>query len=368
MRKIVISAVNFNEGGPLSVLKDCLNAFQKIYKQQNIEITVFVHKRELVKDYLDDFNIIEYPLIKSSWLKRIYFEYFKCKSISKKINPALWIALHDMTPNVKSKQIVYCHNPSPFYSLRLSDLFYDKTFFLFCLFYRFLYRINIKKNLFVIIQQQWLREEFEKNYNVKTVVAYPFHNVSSSPGHQLKPTEKNKNFIFFFPAFPRMAKNFETLLKAAESLSKTNSKFEIWLTIGGSENKYSKKIYNTFADKNYIKFLGNKSRDEVFKLYNETDCLVFPSKLETWGLPISEFKEFNKPMLLPDLKYTHETIGNYSQVKFFASDNYAELAKFMKLLINNELIYDGNKAILPSYPNFLNWDGLLQYITQSVII
>ena len=363
MKKIVISAVNFNEGGPLSVLKDCLESFRKIYKEQKIELTVFVHRRELVKEYLDDFCIIEYPLIKSSWLRRIYFEYFQCIRISKKMGPSLWIALHDMTPNVRCPQIVYCHNPAPFYPLKLSDLFYDKTFFLFCLFYKFLYRINIRKNLFVIVQQQWIREEFEKNYKVKAVVAYPFNELRSTPATAAASLKKRNSFTFFFPAFPRVAKNFETLLRAALELSKTTRGFELWLTISGRENKYAEKLYHEFGQYEFIRFLGSQSRADVFKLYIETDCMVFPSKLETWGLPISEFKEFDRPMLLADLKYAHEALGDYEQVKFFNAGDALELAGFMKSSIDHALIYDGNKAIRPPEPNFRNWDQLVCYIT-----
>ena len=33
------------------------------------------------------------------------------------------------------------------------------------------------------------------------------------------------------------------------------------------------------------------------------DFLIFPSLLETWGLPISEFEQTNKKMILANLPY-----------------------------------------------------------------
>lgn len=52
------------------------------------------------------------------------------------------------------------------------------------------------------------------------------------------------------------------------------------------------------------------------KLYNTSDCLIFPSKLETWGLPISEMKFFGKPILIADELYAKETVGGYDKVQF----------------------------------------------------
>ncbi|RVR64794.1 glycosyltransferase, partial [Citrobacter freundii] len=38
-----------------------------------------------------------------------------------------------------------------------------------------------------------------------------------------------------------------------------------------------------------IHFIGLKSKEKLDDIYrNETDALIFPSKLETWGLPLSE--------------------------------------------------------------------------------
>ena len=42
------------------------------------------------------------------------------------------------------------------------SLFFDKNFVLQNLFYKFIYKINIKRNNFVIVQQNWLKREFKK--------------------------------------------------------------------------------------------------------------------------------------------------------------------------------------------------------------
>jgi hypothetical protein len=152
MFKIVVSGVNLTDSGKLTVLQDCLASLKNIMHIKDLEVTVLVYNKSLVKDYVDHFNVLEYPNIKKSWFNRINFEYRYSKELSKQIKPDLWIGLHDVTANVESKyRVVYCHNPTPFYKLEFKDAFVDMKFTAFCIFYKYLYGINIKKNDFVIV-------------------------------------------------------------------------------------------------------------------------------------------------------------------------------------------------------------------------
>jgi glycosyltransferase involved in cell wall biosynthesis len=364
MNRIVVSGVNLTEGGILSILEDCLSSLKSLKKENKIEVIVFVHSKELVKKYLNDFIIVEYPKIKKSWFRRLYFEYIYSRKLSIKFKPDLWISLHDMTPRVTCDyQVVYCHNPSPFYDLPLNEILLDFKFFLFNKFYKYLYQINIKKNKYVIVQQDWLRKEFNIRYGVKSIVAKPSIEFVENLDEKIKNIDTLTRF--FYPSFPRVFKNFEILLEASVILSKTISNFEVVITLNGSENRYSKLQYEKYGKYNFIKFVGLQPRDKVYKLYEQTDCLVFPSKLETWGLPLSEMKFFNKVILAADLPYAHETVGEYKKIKFFDPNNAQELAKYMEAVINNKLKYDLNSQINSDYPSFSNWDSLHNFLIKS---
>ncbi|WP_406824408.1 glycosyltransferase [Pedobacter sp. KACC 23697] len=360
--KVVISAVNFTSGGPLSVLIDCLTALLKYDHLDQFEVTVLVHRKELVSQFIKHFHIVEYPEVKSSWLKRLNFEYRKSKVLSEEINPKIWISLHDMTPNVTAEvQYVYCHNPAPFYSVTAKEISLDFKFFLFNQFYKYLYGINIKQNKFIIVQQEWLRARFEKIYNVKTIVAYPNLQEVGEFSYK-KEIVKNGTFVFFFPSFPRVFKNFEVILEAAALLQKNRQDFKVIITLDGKENKYSKMLYAKYSKYESIDFIGKLDRNEVFVNYDNADCLIFPSKLETWGLPISEFKPYNKPILLADLPYAHETVGRYEKVSFFNPDDADSLSVLMDKLIDGKLEFEGNSIDTPKAPFFINWDGLVSFL------
>ena len=72
-------------------------------------------------------------------------------------------------------------NPAPFYPFSFREALLDWKFGCFTVLYRFLYGINIKSNNFVVVvEQDWLRTEFQARYGVRrVVVAHPIDRPSS---------------------------------------------------------------------------------------------------------------------------------------------------------------------------------------------
>lgn len=352
-KTIVISAINLFEGGPLSILQDCLEYLDKnLYVEFNI--VAFVHNKSLFK--LNNITLFEVLKSRKSYIYRLYYEYIWFYFKSKELQPYLWFSLHDITPNVKAQiRAVYCHNPSPFYKITLREFFIEPSLGYFNKFYKFLYLINLNKNKYIVVQQNWLREKFKNEFKSKAqiVVAYPTINNNN---HVNKTVYDSKRKIkFFFPAFPRVFKNFECACEAAEMLLKKGLELELILTISGTENKYSKYLLKKYGNISGIVFLGSLKRERVFEIYQECDVIVFPSKLETWGLPITEAKEFSKPVLIADLPYAHETVGNYKKVSFFDPTNSNMLASLMEKFIMNNIKFDENTATTVTEPFTNSW-------------
>jgi glycosyltransferase involved in cell wall biosynthesis len=363
---VVISAVNLNEGGPLSILKDAVNAFVNHFTLK-YKLVLLIHNKNLLENIEANSNIeiYEYTYPKKAWLFRVWFEYVHVYFISKKIKPYLWFSLHDMSPNVYSTyKAVYCQNPAPFYKISNWEKKLDTSFYLFNKFYKYLYKINIHKNDFVVVQQNWIRERFKKIYNLpheKIIVAYPSLNTN---GIFKKRNESKQGTVFFYPAFPRVFKNHLVLLKAADILFQQGFRnFKIVITIDGTENPYAQLVFSEFNHLPCVKFAGLVSPEKMIEFYQQADCLVFPSKLETWGLPISEAKQINLPILAADLEYAKETTGNYNKVLFFNSDNADELADLLKNVIDNTISYSCNTANDPPDLFCRDWHELISILT-----
>lgn len=364
--KIIISGANLFSGGTLSILEDCL-IFANEVLSVDYEVIAIVYKKEIFPA-LKNIQVVEFKDVRKSYFHRLYFEYFYYKKWAKDKNVFLWLSMNDMSSNVDAKyRAVYCHNPSPFRRPVIGDLIGQPRWFFFTLFYKYLYRININKNNYVIVQQNWLRDEFAKMFDItksKIIVSPPAFSENSYPKMINKRTDKTCHF--FYPTFPRPFKNIEIICKAVHYIHENEQlDFNVTITIDGTENTYSKRLIEKYRHLPQIKFIGLISRDEVFEHYANTDCLIFPSKLETWGLPISEFKNFKKPILLADLPYAHETLSSYDKAVFFDVNDYKKLAELMILLIKNGLRFENHHEIEVAEPNSKNWRELFNILLDK---
>ncbi|TVL51516.1 hypothetical protein AYJ00_07205 [Shewanella algae] len=339
--KVVISGVNLVNGGPLQVFKDAIVAFSN---RPDVHLVCLVNDMGLFTSLKrDNVQFIEFNKVKSSWLLRLKFEYFTCYKLSAVLDADIWMAMHDISPRVVTKnQFVYCHNPSPFYKSGFKDLWFDFKFFLFTNFYKSLYGININSNKAVIVQQSWIADFFKTEFNVNNViVAKP--GVGNTDVYSIS---SKQNIIgkgclkLFYPSLSRTFKNFELLLEAVNIISKIRpdcyNNIELTLTLNPNGSRYEAFLYSKYKHLNNIDFVGMLTKEEVEEYYRQCSIVVFPSKLETWGLPITEAKALNKPILLSNLPYAKETLGNYNNACFFNPNDPLELAQ--KLLS----IYDGH--------------------------
>lgn len=365
MKTIVISGINIVDGGAKSVYDDLLNAIVSTKQYENNNFILLVSRKSLFKKYWPYFKIIEFPKSKQHWINRLYYEYFYFKKLSKKIKPDIWLSLHDITPNVvANKRYVYCHNPSPFYNMKLSEARYGWKYYLFSKFYKYLYRINIHKNTAVIVQQNWMADSFKKMYHLDNIiVAKPSVSTEKIPNNVDK---RGKKVSFIYPSFPRPFKNFEVLCKATKKLNEEGikDKFEVFVSLDGTENAYSRMLKNKYGNISNLNFVGLQSRKNLYKYYSKSDCLVFMSKLETWGMPITEFKQTGKAIICADLPYTHETAGKYSNISYVDPDNFLNLSDQMKnVIFSGQLFHrldehNGNFKFI----NLNNWNELTNSI------
>ena len=364
-KTVVISGINIIEAGPKSIMTDFLKELGSL-NDPNLRILALVNSKKLFN--VQNIEYVEFPESKKSWFNRLYHEYWYFKKFSKELKADYWISMHDMTPNVVCKNLyVYCHNATPYYWPSLKDWRYGGRASVFSLFYIFLYGINIKKNKGVIVQQEWLRERFSKRFGIKNIiVAYPDVEELKAKIAPIKTKNPGPTKKLIYPSFPRSFKNFEVICEAYKNLSGPDQeKIEIFLTLNQEMNPYADYIITKYQHLKGIKFVGRLTREEVFDYYNEVDALLFPSKLESWGLPITEFKNFNKPIFLADLPYARETLGGYELGYFFNPGKSAQLTKLLEALINGSLQPIAREEKLPAAPFFVGWKNLFEHIIAN---
>jgi glycosyltransferase involved in cell wall biosynthesis len=218
------------------------------------------------------------------------------------------------------------------------------------------------------VQQRWLRREFEKLFKPhRVIVAHP--KVSENwKDEKTDPSYLYKNGItrLIYPAFPRVFKNFEIIGEAVQHIRKRGIEgVEILITLTGQENRYARWLFKRYGFLKEIKFIGLQPRETIYHLYREVDAMIFPSKLETWGMPLTEFKVLDKPILAADFPYAHETIGQYHKAKFFNPDDPEGLADLIIRLRQGELEYDQPVPETPEVDCTEGWGELFDLLLSS---
>jgi hypothetical protein len=363
---IFLSGANISTGGPLEIYRDILKILNNNYI--NCKVFAIISDKNLFVGY-ENIEYIEIKNYKKFIFNKFYFEYFKYYYISIKYDIDMWFSLNDCTPSVKAKKrVVYCHNATPFYKRSLKDYLNPTRVFLQSFYYILFYKINLKKNNFIIVQQKWMKEYF---YNVfdfeKSKILVNRIQNDKSFIDTAKSNIIFNSYTFIYPTKPETYKNIQIILEACTFLIKRGvTNFKIILTISKNDNRYSQYLFSKYNSLEVIDWTGYLSKLELNKLYNMSNCLIFSSKLETWGLPISEFKCYNKPLLLANLPYAHETAGDYGFCKFFDPDKPAELSFLMENLINgNKFDFDKTNKLENDSCSTSGFNELLDFLFNN---
>ena len=338
-RTVVVSAVNIRKGGTLTILRDCLKYLSGLAVAGEYKVVALVHKRSLC-DY-PGIEYIEIPWSAKGWDRRLWCEYVTMHRISKDLakregRPVyMWLSLHDTTPRVVAEhQEVYCQTSFPFLKVRARDWLMDPKVPLFALFTRWAYRINVKRNDCLIVQQEWFRDALAR------LLRLPVAKFRVIPPRMpdfslIKPSDIHYDVpMFFYAASADCHKNFETLCEAAKLLEVEVGKgrFKVVLSISGNENRYARWIYKKWGLVDSIDFVGYMSREDLFGLYKAANAFVFPSRVETWGLPISEYLSVTGGkgrLLLADLPYARGVAAEAPGAKYFPATDAKALERLM---------------------------------------
>jgi glycosyltransferase involved in cell wall biosynthesis len=117
----------------------------------------------------------------------------------------------------------------------------------------------------------------------------------------------------------------------------------VLFTIKENENKYTLQLAE-YAKKNNlnITFNGPIKREKVFEMYTES-VLLFPSFVESFGLPLLEARLSGAFIIANKTSFTEEILKDYENSLFFNGDKAIELASCIEKL--SKKIYMQPKAV-----------------------
>jgi len=329
MRKktIIVNDIAATEAGAYTILKNFLEELTNHNASKKYRWIVFVSCEDLVRYSNDHIQVVN--IASKNWLRRISWDLFglpRWLSKNKIKAHRLFSIQNTGVPFLKAKQVVYIHQP-----LILARNIRLKPFEWKIKFYRWLYFYSVKwtirKDSIIIVQTEWMKEELSKQMNIQRdqiLIIKPKLNILID---QQKTTDKEKkSYIMFYPAVPIVSyKNHELLIKMSYELKALNedlfSKIQLVFTVLPEFNKVTK-YYQQLSKKlkveSKIKWKGYLNKEEMEYYYQKSDIFLFPSKLESFGLPLVEAAFRDKVICTLDTNFARELLRDYTNVQFIS--------------------------------------------------
>lgn len=377
MTKIIfVNATAATEGGALTIFKQFLEGIS-IYSNKNIYYYIFCSLEEL-KIY-ESKNIRIVNNIKGKkWLDRIKWDLWGLKRWSKKkgIRADLIISFQNIGVKYYNdvKQLIYLHQSIPF-SEGVNWNFFNKNermLWFYKNIYKKIIRHSLKDNSYIVVQTEWMKNAVIKqlNWNHKKISAIKPDIKNISILKIPKIDFKDNKFHIFYPANTAVYKNHKLIINALKYIKENKPKIYnnliIHFTFDRDLNINRNAELIDFAKKlqviDHIRFEGKISYERVLSFYKSCNLMLFPSYIETFGLPLIEAASFGIPILVADMNYTGEVIGDYEGVKFL---DYKDAKLWAENIID---LYNKRIKYKPYSINYeTSWKDFFELIEKLIV-
>ncbi|MCR5775198.1 MAG: glycosyltransferase [Lachnospiraceae bacterium] len=248
--------------------------------------------------------------VKSSQAARLRFELMNGGKWINGLAPDIVFSLENMLPRgIKNGtgQVVYIHQPVGFQREKRFSLFKknEREQALYQKFYHKLIIASAKRADRCVVQTGWMRAALLRDAGIPGDRVETAPPVIPSLSEYVSPGEFQSG-SFFYPASDLPYKNHDVIDRACAILK---------------ERGYFPEVLYT---KDRV-----IPREEVFAHYNRS-TLLFPSYIETFGMPLAEARQFGNPIIAADTEFAREVLEGYENAYFFAPFDPEALAGLMK--------------------------------------
>lgn len=295
-RRILVSAAGINSGGGLVLFESLVRSLKNISSKILLDVRLSTRYENLVKDGIA-------VIVKKSFFFRVITN-IKF-SLEARTEDVLF-CFNSLPPIVRSKAftVTYIHSPQ-FVGLHRNStyVFRDRVrFFIEIVWFRLFY-----KNSDVL----WVQTSSMKSLLLDRVKNVPIEVVpfiddtlyelygSRESSSKLKQEEE---FSFFYPAFFTGHKNHRTLAEAFRKLAKTGRNVTLTLTLPDDDFLE----LSGLREFDNIINIGVVDRDEVIRVMRSSSALIFPSKAETFGIPLVEADALELPIIASELSFIRD--------------------------------------------------------------
>lgn len=270
--------------------------------------------------------IVYVPVDTTHWIKRIGWDEWGMKKWCKKnnITPNLIISLQNTGVNWSEiPQLIYYHqlltiSPHNWNPLKREE------FVLFCYkhFYSFFVKRYITERTHFVVQIPFIKDAFINKFKVKEKqISVLFPQIKTIDYDEVpSPEWCNDYYHFIYPATPFVYKNHIELIDAIAILATEHpdlkEKIKIHFTF---DVNVKKSLHETIVKKQLdtiFIFDGSMPFEQLLSYYKDCHAMLFPSYIESLGLPLIEAAMAGVPIIAADMSYARDVIGDYEGVNF----------------------------------------------------
>lgn len=321
--KIVVNDIAASAGGARTVLESFYDYVREFDEENE---WVFLLGDNLLENS-ERIQTKVLPQIKRSWIRRLFFDLVSGKRLINSLKADVVFSLQNTyTYGVRCPQVIYVHQSLPFqqtkkFSLRRRD---ERYIAIYQRVIGELIKESARRADKVIVQTQWMRDAILKDGviladrvesilpDLEDLKAYKYEG-------PINPAD------FFYPTSPHTYKNNDCINAACRTLREQGvNGFTVSMTIDPP------------APELEVVPTGRIPREQVLiKLARST--LIFPSFIESYGLPLAEARALGAVIIAADLPYAREVLNGYVNAYFFDPLSPNQLAELMYKVITGEI-------------------------------
>ncbi len=346
-KSIVVNATACDRSGALSILKQFIRHIPNDGKNW----LVFIPQNVVIST--DNLQVRLVPIDMKSFSKRIHWDNSGLKSwlSEHKVEPIASISLQNTGFNVGKDvpSFIYYHQPIPFYPHKW-DFFSptERNLWLYKNIYPHFVKRGLSKDTHVLVQLDHIKDGFSKKFRHPRELIEVFSPDVELPTLQ-QPKEMQGNWLkLVYPASTSFYKNHRVLIKA---LQLTKRDLDLYLTV--------QKNSSTSLDRR-VHCIGVQPYEKLCELYNTCDALLFPSYIETYGLPLIEAAMYGLPIIASDLPYSREVLEGYEGATFVKYDDPKAWAEAIQSLQKGKRYKPLDISKRPG------WNDLFNYIFSII--
>lgn len=337
---VLVNATALSSGGALTILRQFIAHAAVTDKNYFIFSPVGV-----ALDLHSNINYVEVDT--KSWVKRIWWDSFGLKRYIKQnnIESDLCISLQNTSVNVGCQQLIYLHQPLPFTAIKY--VFNKETikYFLYKWFYKFFIFLFVSKDTRFVVQTHWMKAALAQSGVPGDNISVFTPDIKLPDGHQNKSSDQTQQLTtdqitFFYPASSLFYKNHLLILDALALLNtwQLNKKpcFAVTLAVGDYP-VFDEKVQQLGLSDNVV-YLGVMPYEQVIEHYISADAVLFPSYIETFGLPLAEAGVLGKKIICSDLPYSRDVLTDYQGATFLDYQDATKWADEMESVIRLQTV------------------------------